>query len=182
MSNPITICNKALLQIGADTIESLEDMTVESEACAAFYEDIVEDILTQRKWSFATEPLTLARLNISGQYNFQYAYQLPVDSIFVYNLEQLGKYKIASGKLFTDNAKVTIEYTTRTPENQWPSYFSNIVQYRLAAELAPAITGNTSRSQLMEQKFRTALGRGISLDGQSHTTQAIRQYSFLSCR
>ena len=182
MSNPITICNKALIQIGAETIESFEDMSVESEACEAFYEDVVQDILTQRKWSFATENLKLSQLNEQGEFGFDKVYQLPINHVFIYNLNEIGAFKVASGKLYTNNNNVVIEYTVRAPENHWPSYFSNIVQYRMAAELAPAITGNTSRAQLFEQKYRQALGGGISLDGQNHTTQSFRSYAFLACR
>ncbi len=182
MSNPIKICNKALIQIGAEPIVSFDDNTVESEACEAFYEDIVVEVLTQKQWSFATFTTQLTQLNKESELGYDYVFALPVDYVFIYNRIDFAKYQTINRELHTSRKGITIEYTKRVGENEWPSYFTNIIQYRMAAELCPAITDNSSRTQIMEQKFRTALTKGIAIDGGTHTTQSLGQYSFLAVR
>jgi hypothetical protein len=182
MSNPIKICNKALLQIGAEPIESFEDLTLESEYCDLFYDDLVVELMTLRKWTFCNVMEPLLKLNKVSSFGYSNVYKIPSDSIHIYNSERGGKYRVANGEIHSNDSNMVMEYTVRKSENEWPVYFRNIVQYRLAAELCPAITGNSQRTQELSQKAKQAINIGVSLDGQQQTNPAIRSYAFLSRR
>lgn len=81
MSNKIEICNAALLQIAANTIENLSENTREATVCNAIYSINFDSALRDVDWSFARKgPVVLTQLSETSD-EFDYVYSLPADCI-----------------------------------------------------------------------------------------------------
>lgn len=75
----VSLCSKALLKIGAQTITSFEDGTAESEVAANLYPLTRDGLLASYPWSFAVAQKRLGRLDLTPVADFKRAYQLPAD-------------------------------------------------------------------------------------------------------
>ena len=69
----IDLCSRALVKLGANTIASFDEATVEAKVCAQLYEPTLESLLASYPWRFALEKAELARLVASPMADYQYA-------------------------------------------------------------------------------------------------------------
>lgn len=82
MLSPISISNRALAQIRAGTtIASLDENSVEANACGQFYEVARDTALAAYRWAFARRYLALALLPNVPPAGFKLAYRYPNDCI-----------------------------------------------------------------------------------------------------
>lgn len=63
ISNPVEVCNLALLYVKQRTITALDDSFPQSEACAAIYEQCRRALLEEFDWSFARKSSVLNHLH-----------------------------------------------------------------------------------------------------------------------
>ena len=60
MTTAVTICSNALLELGADPINSLEEGTKFARLCANLYPSLRDDVLRAHYWKCATKRVTLS--------------------------------------------------------------------------------------------------------------------------
>ena len=75
----VTVCNKALLLLGAEPITSFSDGTPAAQACSTIYEDTKRTTLGMYRWSFTIAKKELARDTASPNSEWTYQYLLPND-------------------------------------------------------------------------------------------------------
>lgn len=76
------ICNLALLRAGqTNTIASLGDASPEAKACAIAYPAARDELLTAKRWPFATRSVVLALLSGVTRPGWTYAYAVPKDML-----------------------------------------------------------------------------------------------------
>ena len=73
----LDIASRALLKLGAQSINGFDDGSTEAELANALYAPVRDAMLSAYPWSFATTQGTLARLATAPIADFSYAYQLP---------------------------------------------------------------------------------------------------------
>lgn len=157
----IDICSNALLQLGANPINSFEDGSSLADICATMYPPFKKYILSTHPWLFAKKKAQLARLVEEPLNEYKYAYQLPSDMLVlrtVYNNGQVGAiayiaYELfGDKKLFTDSQKIYIDYIYDVDENEFPSYFTEFISTAFAAKIAMAVTENENLTALKTQQ------------------------------
>jgi len=79
MASEVSICNRALAMLGANTITSLQDGSTESNVCNAVYADARDAVLRSHPWSCAIQRATLAQLSTKPVWGYDKAYSLPND-------------------------------------------------------------------------------------------------------
>ena len=116
------------------------------------------------------------------------AYQLPSDNIMVHALtvnDNNIDYQLYGDKAFanTSTADVVIaDYTFRSTEINFPSYFTIAVEFSLAVILATSIARDASLAQLMTVRADGAMAKARSLDSQQQTTRVLETTRFLTAR
>ena len=184
----LDICSRALILIGADPISSFDDGSTEALVCVNLYEDIVRTSLTNTRWRFSTNQKILNRLTNEPTGRYDQAYQLPSDNIMVHALtvnDNNIDYQLYGDKAFahTSTADVVIaDYTFRTTEINFPSYFTIAVEFSLAVILATSIARDASLAQLMTVRADGAMAKARSLDSQQQTTRVLETTRFLTAR
>lgn len=172
MASKVQICNIALSRLGADRITSITDNTVPAKLCNTFYDNVVEEVLLEGEWSQSINRATLAKTANTPVYEYSYEYQLPTDPVPIRILEinetEPGSedYSIEKDKLLIDLNTVSIRYigVPTDPQSYGPA-LTNAVISRLTAELAYPLTGQSTISDRLHQKYERDLVKYLAMDG-----------------
>lgn len=185
--NSIALCSRALLKIGAKTIASFDEGTVEAEVAANLFPSVRDGLLSAHPWSFATGQATLAKLAARPVADYAFAYQLPADFLRVLSAGVIGRgrgivYRIAERKLHTDADGVVLTYIFRPDESEFPPYFNQALIARLSAEFAIPVTESTSRSESLYSRAEDEFRRAKMIDSQQATTGSIEDFTLTEVR
>lgn len=159
------IVNDALGRLGISPVMSLTDPTKQAQFANRFYESTRDEVLSGHPWSFATKRATLAQLAAEPEFEWLYAYQLPVDSLRLLQLNgyDLGKtadaWAIEGNKLLTDADKAEVRYIARvTDVTLFPPLFCEALSIKLAAKLCAPLTGRFDQPSALMAEYDKATG------------------------
>lgn len=174
--NDIEICNIALGRIGAEAIERMDEASAAARICRRYYDFTRQSVLRKFPWTFAVRRVYLALLAEKPP-DYKYAYRYPADALCVrklYDRQMLGnaednQYRILADtegrKIYTDVAEAWIEYTADVKdESLFDSQFIDALAWKLAAEIAVALSGNVSIMQNCIQAYNAYFAEAAGED------------------
>ena len=161
-TDPVSISNRALDELGVAAIVSLSDNTSTAKACARQYLVAVNEMLAEGEWGFAKQRAALVATT-NDRADDGYAFAVPNNMAFplrmipaipglqypeadwtaVLNV-QTYPYDLSDGKLYTPYQAVILEYV-RTDPVSMPPLFERALVLTLAAKLAYPITKDAAR-------------------------------------
>lgn len=160
MATKVEICNLALGHIGVGkSISNLDtENSREAIVCRNFFNVILDMVLEDFPWSFATKFVALELVSKSGDDDhptreWQFAYQQPTNALKVRRLSigsrstsapiPFRKIDSEQGTLIlTDQANATAEITNRqTDPSRFPAQFAIALSFKLGEYVAPQLTG-----------------------------------------
>lgn len=156
MASETEICNLALSHIGVGKeIASLTENSQEARTCNRYYKVSREAVLRDFAWPFATKVIALALVEENPNDEWDFSYRYPADCLRFIKIpsglrndtrQSRTPYKIIgddSGRLIlTDKDLACSEYVRKiTDEALFPPDFEMAFSYRLAASIAPRLTG-----------------------------------------
>ena len=169
MASEVQICNLALLKFGNITINSLEDNTAQAQACKELYPLMRDELMSLHGWNFA-----LARADISSKladtpaFQYDYAYQLPVDCLRVVELYGTEAKWAREGNEFLTNQdeEIFIRYIKKvTTTGNFSQVFVNSLAVRLAGELVAKIKEDKNmRLELLNELERVVLPEAFRIN------------------
>jgi hypothetical protein len=207
--SPVQICNAALLKIGAERINALNENNKRARFCNERYDGLRKEVLRAHPWNFAMKRASLNRLATTPEFGFTYEYQLPADCLRVLTTEDSGpgvfritamfdpdfvtfdnragnqgrKFKIEGRKLVTDEDEVKILYISDIEDTtKFDPSFDDALSTRIAAEAAYPLVQSVSLSNSMRQLYEHALQRTRTQDGQEGSPDDLQPDFFLSSR
>ncbi len=195
----LTICNDALLMLGASEMTSFTEGTDSAKICDRLYDDLKKYILSIYPWSFAKVKVQLAQTSDTPVTEWTYVYALPADMIgtpkAVFTTSSAGAnpqsnfelYYVGQPRLLTNYTTVYVDYIADIDESRFPEYFIYMLRHALAADIAEPLT-----DQITKADFFRALafgspaenGRGglfrqaCQADAQGQRSQTIGNESF----
>lgn len=185
----INVCNRALLQIGAASIASLADDSVEANNCEVLYPDVKETAFSLFPWRFAVQQIDLGDPASPDPLDkWDHFWTIPSEVIRVNTVTHNGypvKYEIFQDKIACNNTitdTLIMDAVTDMDEAEWPPYFTNYVVYFLASTLAGPLTANAEIMALTDQKSEMAYRRARYADSQQKTTSKVVTSRFLTRR
>ena len=167
----LTLCNRALMLIGADPIQSLQDSGIASQNLNVILPDAVQEVLCYHPYRCARKRTSLAPLVDTPAFGFQYAYQLPSDfcSLFgVYSDNVLlsnKEYQMEGSTILSDVESMDIVYIAlpETPQSLTPAVQTAIV-YLIAYKMAETTTSNDNLIMRLYQEYQTHLLESVKRD------------------
>lgn len=195
----LTICNDALLMLGASEMTSFTEGTDSAKICDRLYDDLKKYILSIYPWSFAKVKVQLARTTDTPVTEWKYVYALPADIIgtpkAVFIASDAGTspqtefelYNVDQPRLLTDYETVYIDYITDVDESRFPEYFVYMLRHALAADIAEPLTDQITKADYFRSlAFGTPAenGRGglfrqaAQADAQGQRAQTLGNNSF----
>lgn len=85
MSNEVEVCNLALSNIRAGSINSLDEASLQAQVCKLKYFILRDRCLRETSWQFNRKIKALASVDVDI-FNYANAYQYPVDCLVVHRL------------------------------------------------------------------------------------------------
>lgn len=156
----VDTCNSALLRVGAASILSLADNSVEARACSICYDSNRRDELRKHKWNFALKRAVLAPDTTAPAFDFLYAFTLPTDCLRVLrpattNLD----WQIEGRKILTNDGNVLyLKYIADIEDvAQWDPSFYNVMAASLAVDLCEKLTQSNTKKQQLNKEYMDAV-------------------------
>ena len=202
----VSICNKALRFLGANTITSFSEASAAADACNSLYKEVKASTLAMYSWTFSLGKATLAQQTTSPVSEWTYQYALPNDMLsgvpravrasttagspIIKNWE-IGQSSVGGTVLFSDETTITIDYQKDVGEGAMPSYFVTLLAYQLAWHLAETITDQTGKVELWRGIALGTPGEGmrggyfrqaVSIDSAGQTPGVISDYMLTELR
>ena len=162
----VNICNSAMIKLGAEPINDLNDDTKEARLCRLQFDRIRDTVLRSAPWSFAMKRVVLNPTTDTLAFGDGNIFLLPDDCVkFVRMYEEYGSYTIEGENLICAQEVVQGWYVSNnvTPDKYDPS-FSEALAYAIAADLCYTLT----QSDTMRQGL---------LSGMQVFTQEARSYN-----
>jgi hypothetical protein len=183
----IDLCSRALVKLGAGSISSFEDGTLEAEIAAGLYPIVRDSLLSVHPWNFATMYASPSLLAAAPIAEFSSAFLLPSDCLRVISAGTGTRargltYKIVGRELHTDAAEIVVCYVGRPPEVAFPPFFDATLIAQLAAEFCIPLTESTSRWESLRRAAELELQRARLIDAQEETPTAVEDFSLIEGR
>lgn len=165
------IASMALARIGqAKQIADLDsDQSAAGITCRLFYEPARDAVLADFPWPFAERTRSLALVTDGFSNEWRYAYRYPADCLRFRRIvghAREGAVRLpyavggdASGRLIlTDEPTAAGVYTERVTDTlRFPVLFESAVAWKLAVEIAPALSADPKWVTRAEQQYELAL-------------------------
>lgn len=185
----VSICNVALVLIGARTIATLGENTKEAGLCSTAYPAARDSLLSMFPWGFAQRVVSLAEVSgVSDPLErYDYAYNLPSDYFAAgsLNVDRLEDYEIIGAHLFCSVSPAVLRYTARIEDPAlFSEGFAQTLSARIAADICMPIVQNLQRSEIMQQRYLQALTLYAGADARQEKPAASppSAYSWLTAR
>jgi hypothetical protein len=184
MASDIDIASNALILIGDNPISSFTEPGAGATAAANLYPDTYKQLLSEHPWTFALKEQKLNQLSQAPDAltNWKYAYQNPTDLIRYWSIMPFSNYAMVGSLTYSNQNELLARYVYAVAESQLPPHFQKALEYKLAADFALLVTEDVNKSQVFEQKYRTAISQARSIDSQSHPQVPIMDQPFTDVR
>lgn len=183
-----TICSKALVLVGANTISDFTSNTTESLVAGELYELALENMLTRSRWRFATQQATLSRNSSAPTARWAAKYTIPSAALIINTLtinDNVIEFDRYEGDVLCNASAsdaVVADYTFQPSEANFPPYFTQALVFELASLFAGAIARNDSLSNLYQNRAITQMAFAKSQDSQAQTSRKVDTSRFRSRR
>jgi len=195
MVSTTDVVNVALRRVGASRIVSL----TEAEDSASFtvandlFDEVLDDLLRQHAWNFATKREKLAQLAAEPTFEFDHAYAMPAGWIrtisvhpnsagagtMFYREEQVDDKRV----ILTSADEVYLRYIARvTDANLWPPDFRNAMSMLLARDFAIPLGNSNTLHQNFDSLSRSAIARARSSDSMGSSPERRPRGSWVNRR
>lgn len=186
MATAVSICSNALLMLGAQTINSLDEDLDRARIASGLYATVRDDMLRAHPWNCAIKRLRLAPLSAAPAFGYRYQFQLPGDCLRVLSIQNSGcevDHRVEGRVLLSDSASIDLRYVFRNEvEGTWDASLVDVMTLAMAARMAYAITSSSSESQSRKQDLEFALRKARAVDGQEDPPETLGDYPLLSAR
>lgn len=159
MASVTDICNLALGRFGEKRIVSLSEESEAARVCTVFYAQTRDELLREHKWNFAIKRAELTRLVATPDWGYDYYYQLPTDymrfaSLNDGDLVNKAEFEIEGDTLLSDIDEANLRYVYAiTDSEQFDSLFVDALSSKLAAKIAPSLSGDWKLGEKFMQEY-----------------------------
>ena len=185
----VQIISQALTIMGKKPIQNLINQSDIVTAANQAYDMLLQNVLSQRFWRFATTIVQLNRLvqvPVGGYWMF--AYQLPANFLKLVHLwPQNYDFEIYENMhLFSNfNDQFTplfLEYTFRPADQNLPDYFTKYFCFEIAAYLALSSAQTPAYYQVLEAKREFELSLALAADAQNRPQTPLQSMPVITRR
>lgn len=195
----VSICSRALLNLGANPINSFDTPTDVAKHLKVVYPEIRATVIGSYRWECMKNVKQLTRASGTPPgYQFQYILPPEMQGAPIaaypdnYGGRGINDFEVRGRRLVTNRAEIWLEYTEIKPEADWPAWFAELVSGAVASEIAFMVTDQQSVQDYWTTKtFGTPsenglgglMGKAMSLDAQgSGNNPGLADTAFIDAR
>ena len=198
MPTKTEIANKALFRLGqGQAIQNVEtDQSVEAGYIRTFYESARQEVLRQHTWGFAKgfrELVQTANEPRSRFFSFQFKY--PNDVLRIIEIERAtdnenviqferGFDNRSGDPVILTNVSDPVAIVTEdiTKEKLFDPMFADALAYRLAIDIAPLVTSDTTKQELMVQFLQRVIEQAKAVSSEESESRDRPQADWIKGR
>lgn len=176
----VSICNTALIMVGANDINSFTENTVEAKLASNVYERTKFTLLQYHPWRFSLKQVDLGgALTASPLFKWTYKYKLPADTLRVINIKDNFDYEtFEQRELYTDVNPCQIVYQKKVAEQDMPAYFVRALEFHLARLFAISLQEDAGKMDIFERSADKETARARSIDAQQQPNIGIPDVNY----
>ncbi|WP_243544795.1 hypothetical protein [Pseudodesulfovibrio tunisiensis] len=185
----IQICNNALLDLGEDSIMSLEDGSKAARLCNHRWPGVRDAVLRAHPWNCAMGQAELAASAAAPLWKWEFRYNLPSDFLRIVRMvdrdgEAVRQWEIQGGVILcNEDAPLFIAHVRReTDPRKYDALLDETLSARLAAALAYPLSGSTSLAQACWTSYQERLAEARGVDAREGVPESLTPTSWLSAR
>jgi hypothetical protein len=182
----LSICNAALMAIGAAPLVALTDTTVQADVVNLWYPICRDSLLRSHPWNFAEKRTSLTADVTGPTMDFGYYFSLPSDCLKLRRLSDDAvneAYKVEGRKIACDEATITILYTYKvTDVTYFDSLFVECLIFLLASRLAYPVRQDAGLVKTMFDLYQDKLAEATGADAQEGTPDVPQCNDLLDVR
>ncbi len=173
----VSMCNQALVELGANTINNLTEQTAEAIACNNIFDNLRRELLADHTWNFAIKQVELAQSTSTPLFDYIYKYALPTDLVKLNKVSDNVRFKVQQNFILTDAVTCKIEYVYDNADvSTWSASFVGAFIAALHWKLAYNLTASGAEQERANAIFRAALQKAKTLDSQGDVTDQYGSY------
>lgn len=178
----ISIISNALVCLGEAPASSLTENRYGVTVGANLFEQVYEAELCSNRWRFACTKEQLAQLVDEPLNEYQHAYQLPSDLLLPIGVYPACQYEIYGDHLYSNNGTIELDYMFKPEITEVPSYFTLMLTYAMAMNMAKPVTESDSHARKWETLYLGQRNRAMFADAQGRPNKRIRSNPFVDAR
>lgn len=191
MASQTSICNQALAKLGANSIINIDQDSTEAQLCKTFYTDVLQSILEEYPWTFATKRYALPQSAETPPPPFAAQYLIPSNILAVvqassnpdFSRINSTEWQVENGYIVSDSGSMHIKAIIDvTDTRMFSAKFVRAFVVRLAAELSLPITQSREMHRQLMEEYGILLDRAISADGQQGRSRKYRSEQLIVVR
>lgn len=187
VSGRVGVCNAALIKLGANTINSFDELTLEAKACNALWDIQRRAVLRLHPWNFAIKRSDWVAANQSGglvkkdldapmSKEYRYAYTMPTNALKLLKVIDDMNYRREGRDILTNKEECHIKYIDDVTDTaEWDSLFVDLMVARMARELAYTLPRTRTMIDAMNGLYQEALSLAKANDAAEDIEDALDQ-------
>jgi hypothetical protein len=191
------VANSALILLGADRINSLEEDSKEARVMKELFPNIRDQLLRAHPWNFAINTIQLAEIATAPPASFSKRFQIPSNVLRVLRVHDgtvgdtnfhesrvaIFPWERKKQEIWTDLSPTYADVIERIETvAHWDANFAEVVAMLLAAKSAYAIVQSITLAQQLFGAYQGFLALARSYDGQEGSTMQVTASDFLDAR
>lgn len=180
-----SICNSALIKVGAQRIVSLNEPSEQARLVKEQYEKCRDELLYAHPWNFATSRVELAASATEPVFGWDYKFALPQDVLRVYgaDIPQDAPWKVEGSFFMCNYSEAKIKFIKKeTDTSKYSPAFAEALATKIAADISYSLTQNASLKAQLMQEFLMRVREARSFDGQESQGDRVYADSWLNAR
>jgi len=192
----LKLYNAALGICGERLLASLtEDREPRRIADTVWDNGLVDDVLAQGQWTFATRSIELSSdASTTTQFGYSKGFVQPTDMLRTVALcaderfnTPLTAYHVETGYWYADIDPIWVRYISNDADyganlSLWPTDFCRFAELYFATLIQPRLTGSKADLMAMKKELRKSRLEAASCDAMEKPTQFAPQGSWVSAR
>ena len=194
----ISICARALVQLGAEPISAFTEGDT-GKICANTYPGIKRNLLSMYPWRFLMKKASLTKDSVAPVGEWENSFIMPGDALgslhAIFDSSEAtlasNQFEIFGRRIFTDHDAIIADYVAETAESEWPAYFVEAMVGAVCAAIAFAVTDQSGLVQMWQEKAYGPpshsgrggmIGQAMSSDSQADGNIGIVNTEFVDAR
>lgn len=180
----LSICNNALLNLGQNTIASLDDAVTAATLCKNFWSQALDFVLRKHPWNCAIKRDTLTATGAAPVFEFSAIFNLPSDCLRLLEVEGLREgWKVEGRTILCDEATVNIKYVYRNESiNIWDAGLIEAMTAYMTWKLSYPVTKSETRQAALWKTFVDVLKAAQNTDAMEEPGDEVGDSPFLNVR
>ena len=183
----VSICNKALVNIGAAQISDIAENTKSAIKCNTFYEYCRDTVLADHPWNFAKERVVLTADATAPEFGYDYRFVLPEDYLMSVQIVDSDDENVEVSRegnyLLCDTDVIYLVYIKRvTDTSLFSQGFVKSLILLLSAHLAFDITGSSTKFDQMMKMYMLSLPDAKKSNSVENQKKAVRITTWIDQR